>query len=73
LQVYLFSRLKKQRWEPNDEKRISCVENNNFETASGTSFAAPFATGLCALILEYGITNPEEIMDKIKKVLRNEF
>lgn len=47
---------------------LSCGEKDNYYTASGTSFAAPFMTGLTALLLDYGLKNIEAIISKAKSI-----
>ena len=52
---------------PGDEI-VSCGKNDSIITSSGTSFAAPFVVGIFALLLEYGIKDKQELIDKTKKI-----
>jgi len=51
---------------------LSCGENDNYITASGTSFACPFMVGLTALFMEKGIKDIESIISKTKEITKQQ-
>lgn len=51
----------------------TAAPNNQYVTVNGTSFAAPFATGSCALLMQYGIVDGNDPFlygEKVKAYLR---